>query len=287
MRILITGADGQLGKEARLEFAAGGDEVIAVSRKDMDLANPQLVADAVADYAADWVVNCAAYTQVDKAEDEAGLAFKVNRDGARAVAEGAGRCNSRVLHLSTDYIFAGDRSSPYGEKECGRPLGVYGRSKWEGEQAVRELLPEALIVRTAWVYGVHGDNFVKTMLRTMAEREELRIVDDQLGSPSWTADIVRAMRTLIAKDMSGTWNFTNEGVASWYDFAHEIISIAARLGHENRVRRLLPIPGRDYPCAAKRPQYSVLSKEKIRRVLGYEIPHWRDSLHRMLADMPV
>ncbi len=155
----------------------------------------------------------------------------MNRDGARAVAEGAKQGNSRLLHVSTDFIFAGDRSLPYTEADTGTPISVYGQSKWEGEQAVRELMPEALIVRTAWVYGVHGNNFVKTMLRLMAEREEIRVVDDQIGTPSWTADIVTAMRTLIDKDVSGTWNFTNEGVTSWFDFAHEIISIAAQLGH--------------------------------------------------------
>jgi len=285
VRVLITGARGQLGKEARLGFAAKGDEVVAVGRAELDLAAPHAVADAVAAYKADWVINCAAYTQVDKAEEEAELAFRVNRDGARAVAEGAKQGNSRLLHVSTDFIFAGDRSLPYGETDAGRPLSVYGQSKWEGEQAVRELMPEALIIRTAWVYGAHGNNFVKTMLRLMAERDEIRVVDDQVGTPSWTADIVTAMRTLIEKDVSGTWNFTNEGVTSWFDFAHEIIAIAAQRGRSKKVRRLLPIPSSEYPCAAKRPNYSVLDKQKIRPVLGYDIPHWRDSLHSMLADM--
>jgi len=287
MRVLITGAGGQLGKQACLGFAAKGDEVIPAGRAELDLSAPQTVADAVAAYKADWVINCAAYTQVDKAEDEPELAFRVNRDGARAVAEGAKQGNSRLLHVSTDFIFAGDRSLPYTEADSGTPISLYGQSKWEGEQAVREVLPEALIVRTAWVYGVHGNNFVKTMLRLMAEREEIRVVDDQIGTPSWTADVVTAMRTLIEKDVSGTWNFTNEGVTSWFDFAHEIVAIAAQLGHAKKVRRLLPIPSREYPSAAKRPNYSVLNKEKIRPVLGYEIPHWRDSLQCMLAEMPL
>jgi len=284
MRILMTGAAGQLGQAAQPEFAAKGHEVIAVARAELDLSVPDTVADAVAGYNADWIINCAAYTQVDKAEAEAELAFRVNRDGARAVAAGAKQSGSRLLHVSTDFIFAGNQSLPYGEDDAGRPLNVYGQSKWEGEQAVRALMPEALIVRTAWVYGGHGNNFVKTMLRLMAEREEIRVVDDQIGTPSWTADIVTAMRTLVEKDLSGTWNFTNEGVASWFDFAHAIISIATQLGHAGKLRRLLPIPGREYPAAAKRPNYSVLNKEKIRQVLGYEIPHWRDSLHTMLTD---
>lgn len=285
MKIVITGAGGQLGKEARLGFAAQRHEVIAVGRAELDYSAPDTVAEAIAAYNADWIINCAAYTQVDKAEDEAELAFRVNRDSARAVAEGARYSGSRLLHVSTDFIFAGDRSLPYGDDDTGRPLGVYGQSKWEGEQAVRELMPDALIVRTAWVYGVHGNNFVKTMLRLMAEREEIRVVDDQVGTPSWTADIVVAMRTLVEKNLSGTWNFTNEGVASWFDFAHAIIAKAAQLGHVKQVKRLLPIPGSEYPSTAKRPNYSVLDKQKIRRVLGYQIPHWRDSLHSMLAEM--
>jgi dTDP-4-dehydrorhamnose reductase len=268
-------------------FAARGDEVVAAGRAEVDLSAPDAVPDAVAGYNADWVINCAAYTQVDKAEEETELAFRVNRDGARAVAEGAGKSGSRLLHLSTDFIFAGDRSSPYDEADAGAPLGVYGRSKWEGEQAVRETMPEALIVRTAWVYGAYGNNFVKTMLRLMAEREEVRVVDDQIGTPSWTADIAMAMRALIEKNSTGTWHFTNEGVASWFDVAHEAISIATQLGHASKVRRLLPIPSNAYPCAAKRPNYSVLSKEKIRQALGYEIPHWRDSLYKMLTSMPL
>jgi len=287
MRVLITGAGGQLGKEACLGFAAKGDEVIPVGRAELDLSVPDAVAEAVAAHNADWVINCAAYTQVDKAEEEPELAFRVNRDGARAVAEGAKQGNSRLLHVSTDFVFAGHRALPFAEADAGAPISVYGQSKWEGEQAVREVLPEALIVRTAWVYGVHGNNFVKTMLRLMAERDEIRVVDDQVGTPSWTADIATAMRTLIEKDLTGTWNFTNEGVISWFDFAHEIISIAAQRGHVKKVRRLLPIPSREYPCAAQRPNYSVLNKEKIRPVLGYDIPHWRDSLHSMLAEMPL
>lgn len=286
MKVLVTGATGQLGREARLAFDARGDEVIAIGRGDVDFADTDRVAEAVAACRADWVINCAAYTQVDTAEDEPEQACRVNRDGARAVADGARAGHSRLLHVSTDFVFGGgDRAVPYDDDAAGAPLGVYGRSKWEGEQAVRTGLPNALILRTAWVYGTHGNNFVKTMLRLMAEREELRVVDDQLGTPTWTADIVAAMQALIDQDRDGTWNFTNEGVASWFDFAHAIITNAGRLGHPRRVQRLLPIPSHEYPCTARRPNYSVLSKTKIRGVLGYEIPHWRDSLRRMLAEM--
>jgi dTDP-4-dehydrorhamnose reductase len=286
MRILITGANGQLGNEACLAFSARGDEVIGVARDALDVAAPDTVAQAVAAHQANWIINCAAYTQVDKAEAEPEQAFAVNRDGARALAEAASASGSRLLHVSTDFVFGGNRCVPYGDEDVGTPLGVYGRSKWEGEQAVRALMPQAVILRTAWVYGVHGKNFVKTILRLMAERDELRVVDDQVGTPTWTADIVRAMQALIDQDLAGTWNFTSEGVASWFDFAHAIVATAAQLGHARRVKRVLPIPSSEYPTAARRPHYSVLSKAKIRSVLGYDIPHWRDSLRSMLAELP-
>lgn len=287
VKVLVVGAGGQLGTQTRLAFTAKGNEVVTICRSGLDLSAPHLVADAVAACEADWVINCAGYTQVDKAEEETELAFRINRDGVRAIAEGARKSKSRLLHISTDFVFAGDRSSPYQESDLGVPLSVYGQSKWEGEQAVRALMPEALIIRTGWIYGVNGGNFVKTMLRLMAQREEIRVVDDQIGTPSWTADIVMAMHTLIEKDMVGTWHFSNEGVASWFDFSHEIISIAAQLGCRRKVERLLPISSREYPSAARRPGYSVLSKEKIRPVLGYDIPHWRDSLHNMLSELLV
>ncbi|NOY16384.1 MAG: dTDP-4-dehydrorhamnose reductase [Gammaproteobacteria bacterium] len=282
MTILVTGANGQLGREMVLALQADGEPCIAIGRKELDFSRPDQVADTIAGYAADWVVNCAAYTQVDKAEEERELAFTVNRDAARAVAKGVKCSDGRLLHVSTDFIFGGDSSYPYKEDDTTNPLGVYGQSKLEGEQAVREVLPEALILRTAWVYGVHGHNFVKTMLRLAAERDELRVVDDQIGTPSWTGDIVKAMRALVKENASGTFQFTNEGVTSWYDFAVEIVAGAKQAGFPVIAETIRPIPTKDFPLPAKRPAYSVLSKEKIRHVLDYPIPHWRESLHAML-----
>ncbi len=285
MKILVTGAKGQLGRETVLALQAEGETVVAIGREELDFSNPEQVAEGIANHRADWVINCAAYTQVDKAEEDREQAFLVNRDSARAVAEGVQSSGGRLLHVSTDFIFDGDQSHPYKEEDAANPLGVYGHSKWEGEKEVQDVLPNALIVRTAWVYGVHGHNFVKTILRVAAERDELCVVDDQIGTPSWTADIFRAMWSLIKADVTGTYNFSNEGVASWFDFAQEIVFQAKQLGMPVKVEQVTPIPTEEYPLPAKRPAYSVMNKGKIRSVLDYNIPHWRQSLTSMLKQM--
>jgi dTDP-4-dehydrorhamnose reductase len=285
MKVLVTGAAGQLGRETVLALQAAGEDVTGIDLKELDFSRPDQVADGIRAYQADWVVNCAAYTNVDKAEQEQELAFRVNRDSAKAVAEGVAAYGGRLLHVSTDFIFGGEQSHPYTEDDPANPLGVYGQSKWEGEQAVQAVMADAVILRTAWVYGIHGHNFVKTMLRLAAERDELRVVDDQIGTPAWTADITRALLSLIEADASGVFNFTNEGVASWYDFASEIISNATDLGFPLKVKKISPIPSVDFPLPATRPAYSVLSKVKIRQALDYPIPHWRESLTAMMHSL--
>ena len=285
MTILVTGSNGQLGRETILALQADGESCIGVGRDELDFSMPGVIAEAIADYAADWVINCAAYTGVDKAEEECELAFTVNRDAARAVAEGVKLSDSRLVHISTDFIFGGEKSEPYSESDVANPLGVYGQSKLEGESAVREVLPEAVILRTAWVYGSHGHNFVKTILRLAAERQELRVVDDQIGSPSYTGDIVNAIAALMTSGASGTWNFTNEGVASWYDFACEIVEIGEQCGLPVVTERVQPIPTEDFPLPATRPANSVLSKKKIRGLLNYPIPHWKASLRTMVQQL--
>ncbi len=285
MKILITGAGGQLGHETQLMLQHKGINTIGIGRKDVDFSQPEQVAEYIASQRADWVINCAAYTQVDKAEENAELAFQVNRDAAQAVAEGVQSYAGRLLQVSTDFIFDGRQSHPYREHDRANPLGVYGQSKWEGEQAVQKILPDATILRTAWVYGIHGHNFVKTILHLASEREELGIIDEQIGSPSWTFDISQAMYTLIEKECTGIYHFSNEGVASWYDFALALINEAQSLGMKLKIKHTKPIPASAYPTPAARPAYSVLSKEKIRGLLDYDIPHWRDSLKTMLKEL--
>lgn len=285
MTILVTGANGQLGRETVLALQKDGEPFIAIGRDDLDFSEPDKVAKEIAGYAADWVINCGAYTQVDKAEEERELAFTINRDAARAVAEGVKRSGGRMAHVSTDFIWGGEQSRPYVENDKAGPLSVYGQSKLEGERAVHEVLPDAMIIRTAWVYGVHGNNFVKTILRLAAERQELKVVDDQLGTPTWTGDIVKAVRTLIKANATGVYQFTNEGVASWYDFAVEIVARAKEEGLPVEAEIVRPIPTENFPTPAKRPAYSVMSNARIRAMLDYPIPHWRESLHVMLKQL--
>lgn len=285
MKILVTGTGGQLGRELCDRLAQTEHEFIPFTRVDADFATAEHVRAAISARRADWVINCAAYTAVDRAESDSAAAFAVNRDAARAVAEGVAAYGGRLLHVSTDFVFDGMQSHPYREDDVPNPIGVYAQSKWEGEQSVRAILPDALIVRTAWVYGAHGHNFVKTMLRLAAERDELRVVDDQIGSPSWTGDIAEALIALIDQDAQGCYHFTNEGVASWYDFAAAILEEARMLGFPVKAQWVTPIPTSGYPTPARRPAYSVLDKQKIRAALARPIPHWHESLVAMLREL--
>lgn len=285
MRVLVTGAGGQLGRELCVRLPRAGYEVLPFTRAQADFTQPDAVRAAIAAERADWVINCAAYTAVDKAETDSATAFAVNRDAARAVAEAVAGYGGRLLHVSTDFVFDGTQSHPYREDAAPNPLGVYAQSKWAGERAVGAVLPEALIVRTAWVHGAHGNNFVKTMLRLAAERDELRVVDDQIGTPSWTGDIADALGALLAQAAHGCFHFSNEGVASWYDFAVAIVEEACALGFPIKAQRITPIPTTGYPTPARRPAYSVLDKQKIRAALGRPIAHWRAALVAMLQEL--
>ena len=285
MRILVTGSTGQLGFEVVRAFSPSGHEIMAPVRQELDFLNPDEVADSVRRLQPDWVVNCAAYTQVDRAESEVEQAFVINRDSVAQLAGAVAGYGGNLLHVSTDFVFDGEQSRPYREEDDARPLGVYGRSKWGGEQAVRAALPEAIILRTAWVYGIHGHNFVKTILRVAREGRPLKVVNDQFGSPTWARDIAGAIRALVQHRAHGTYHYTNAGSTSWHGFATAILAGAEAAGFALETTSVEAIPTTGYPTPAQRPAYSVLDTGKIQSLLTAPIPHWRDSLNRMLKEL--
>lgn len=291
--ILLIGNCGQLGKELQETLRPYGD-IIAVGRTRVDLAQPETIRQVMAEVQPQLVINAAAYTAVDKAESEPELATAINAIAPAILAQEAQQLGATLIHISTDYVFDGRQSHPYRETDPTNPLSVYGQSKLAGEQAIRETCDRVvasrqenrhLILRTSWVYGIHGkSNFVKTMLKLGADREEIRVVADQIGSPTWTGNIAHVIAQMISSsDIAGTYHYTNSGVASWYDFAVAIFEEAHQLGFPLKVQRVIPITTADYPTPAKRPAYSVLSCEKISKVLETRLPHWREALRQMLA----
>lgn len=285
MKILLTGITGQLGQELQPILAPLGD-LTSVGRDTLDLAKPDMIRQVMAEVKPDIVVNASAYTAVDKSESEPDLAMAVNGTGVGILAEETQKIRARLIHVSTDYVFDGTQSHPYQETDATNPIGVYGKSKLAGEEAIRQVGGDYSIIRTAWVYGVGGKgNFVKTMLRLGGSREELRVVSDQVGSPTWTKDLAGAIASMIQQSPeTGMYHYTNSGVCSWYDFAIAIFEEAKALGFPLQVERVAPITTAEYPTPAKRPAYSVLSHGKISAVMGTYPPHWRQALRNMLKD---
>lgn len=284
MKLLVTGVTGQLGSDLVATLKGQDHEVIAADEERMNFLQPQQAAAMVRAEQPDWVINCAAYTQVDKAESEPQAAFTINRDAPAHLAQAVADYGGRFLQVSTDFVFDGSQARPYTEQDAPNPLGVYGQSKLEGERAVLDALPDAVILRTAWVYGVHGHNFVKTMLRLAGEGKPLRVVSDQVGTPTWTRDIVMAITALLEQQAAGTFHFTAAGETSWQGFANAIFEEAVAAGIELKTTRAEPIPTTEYPTAATRPAYSVLDTDKIGPYLPVPIPGWRDSLKKMLQE---
>jgi dTDP-4-dehydrorhamnose reductase len=288
MQIVLLGAEGQVGKELQHTLSLVGN-LTAVGRLDLDLADAHQIQSYLTAARPAVIVNAAAYTAVDRAEQEPDAADQVNAIAPALLAQTAQALGATLVHVSTDYVFDGKRSSPYLESDPTRPLSVYGQSKLRGEENIRQLCDRHLIIRTAWVYGAYGKgNFVKTMLRLGAERTELRVVADQVGTPTWARDLAQAIAELIPKldaGRFGTYHYTNSGVASWYDLAIAIFTEARRLGFPLQVERVLPITTADYPLPAQRPAYSVLNTQKITARLGSPPPHWQQSLNQMLQDL--
>ena len=286
MKVLITGAGGQVGWELQ-QTVSTDIEITALHRVELDIADQAAVMSVIKELQPDLVINAAAYTAVDKAEEEVDRAYKVNVDGAANIARAVEDCSARLIHISTDFVFDGTGTKPYLPGDEPKPSGVYGASKLQGERAVMaEISGRAVILRTAWVYSVHGSNFVKTMLRLMAEREELGVVDDQVGTPTWAKELAKTIWLIAGKtDMQGTYHWTDDGKASWYDFALAIQEEAYGLGLLQKTIPIKPIKTEEYPTPARRPAYSVLDKTSTLEVLDCKAPHWRESLIKMLTEL--
>lgn len=274
--ILVTGANGQLGSAIRnLSAQCEGTNFIFTDIAELDITDVQAVGRAVEDNAVDLIISCAAYTAVDRAESDELLATRLNAEAPRLLAEAVAKRGGEIIHVSTDYVFSGEAHSPYTEDDEPCPQTVYGRTKLEGERAVAAANPKHIIVRTAWLYSPYGNNFVKTMLRLGRERDSLGVVYDQIGTPTYAADLAAALLKIAvaANKTYGVFHYSNEGVASWYDFTKSIHRLAGICSC-----RVSPLLTADYPTPAHRPAYSVLHKGKIREAYGVDIPYWEDSL---------
>lgn len=281
MKILVTGSNGQLGQSFKKISGNYPEHIFYFAdRTAIDITDPIGVEKTVTDVEAGIIINCAAYTAVDKAESEPEMARRVNYEGAKNLAEVCAKCRIPLIHVSTDYVFNGNADKPYTEEDITDPQGVYGMTKLEGERAVKDSGCDSAVVRTAWVYSEFGGNFVKTMLRIGSERNEISVVDDQRGTPTYAPDLAEAIMEIVEKGINGfnLYHYSNLGETTWCGFAKEIFKEAGMPVVVN------PITTEDYPTPAKRPAYSVLSKDKLISV-GVEIPDWQSSLKKCMAEL--
>jgi len=286
-KILVTGGNGQLGKELR-EFSSlhTGLDFVFLSREELPIHQFELVRNYFNTLKPAYCINCAAYTAVDKAETEKDLAFQINGEAVGVLAAICKEHNTKFIHISTDYVFNGEAAYPYTESFPTDPVNVYGASKLEGEKQAMQLDPECIIIRTSWVYSSFGKNFVKTMMQLMSEKDQIKVIKDQLGYPTNAADLAETIFNIIANCHlqiynwnPGIYNFTNEGIISWYDFAKAIKEIT------NSPCDVKPISTKEYPTPAKRPAYSVLDKTKIQQTFGIKLKKWEDSLRTCISNM--
>jgi dTDP-4-dehydrorhamnose reductase len=292
MKILITGAGGQLGRELINQGQLKGFSVQAPSEDDMDITDLEKIDRCMAFHQPEVVINAAAYTQVDKAESEAALAFAVNTTGSANLARMCAKNKIPLVHISTDYVFDGQKGTSYLETDAISPVGVYGRSKADGEIEIRSHLKEHIILRTSWLYGIHGHNFVKTMLKLATTKPKIRVVADQYGSPTNAADLAQTI--LIISDRMqfnddvdwGTYHYCGQGVISWYNFAEKIIGLA-RLYADVKTTRIEPIATADYPTRAVRPIYSALDCSRIQKHFGINPKPWQKSLEITIKELLV
>jgi dTDP-4-dehydrorhamnose reductase len=280
MNILITGSNGQLGNEMQISAKKfPNHHFIYTDVAELDICDKEALNAFVKSNDVNMIVNCAAYTAVDKAEDDVELCYKINAEAVKNIGEVATANGAKVIHVSTDYVFDGTNHVPYTEDMPVCPSSVYGKSKLAGEEALISACSQAVIVRTAWLYSSFGNNFVKTMIKLGTERESLNVIFDQVGSPTYAADLAEAIMTIISHEsfVPGIYHYSNEGVCSWYDFTKSIHR------KSDITCNIQAIETKDYPTRTPRPHYSVLNKAKIKSTYGIAVPHWEDSLDKCLS----
>lgn len=277
MRVLILGERGQLGSCLKTVLAPS-IEVIYKDSSQVNLCNINYLDAFFQEYTFDVIINAAAYTNVEKAEDEKDLAFKINQEAVKIIAQRSAERSTKLIHISTDYVFDGSKNTPYSETDGTNPISIYGQSKLAGEEEIQKYNPDATIIRTSWLYSPFGKNFYLTMKRLMDERNELKVVFDQVGTPTNCFDLSQAISIIIKNKrfLPGTFHYSNEGVCSWYDFAKAI----ARLNKKGCL--IFPITSDEFPTKVKRPSYSVLNKSKFKNEFEISIPHWEDSLEKLI-----
>lgn len=282
MNILITGSNGQLGNEMRYISTKSKDHYIFTDIAELDITNLDEIQKILKQEKIDVIVNCAAYTNVDNAEDDKETADKINHKAVRYLAIAAKEADATLIHVSTDYVFDGSNNTPYIETDMTSPLGVYGITKLAGEDAIKEIGCKHIIIRTAWLYSQYGKNFVKTILNLTANKDSLKVVFDQVGTPTYAKDLAQGIHHIITNrllDQQGIYHFSNEGVCSWYDFAIEIRNLS------KNDCNIYPCHSIDFPSKVKRPHYSVLDKTLFRETFGFKIPYWKDSLINCIHEL--
>ncbi len=284
MKVKVLGAGGQLGYDI-VQSAPAQYDVVAFGKADCDISSQDQCRIVIEQEKPDVIINAAAYTAVDAAESNRELAFAVNEIGVAHLAALVKQYGVRIIHVSTDFVFDGEKALPYLPSDTTHPINVYGESKLAGERRLLEVCPEqSIIIRTSWLYGAHGNNFVKTMLRLAKERDEMSVVADQMGAPTWAKQLADVIWTFVGMgDVSGVYHFSNAGEATWYDFAIEIMGVAKQVGLLDRVATLTPIETKDYPTPARRPRYSVLDKSALIEAVGVPVMAWQDALGEMLV----
>jgi dTDP-4-dehydrorhamnose reductase len=288
--IWLIGNKGMLGQEVEKLFKRKRLSYLA-SDKKVDITNYPTLQEWTKNTELSWIINCSGYTEVDKAEKEIEKAFLINRDGVRNISKIATEKQAKLIHISTDYVFNGEKNThlSYTEDDKTEPINIYGESKLAGEKEIKETFKKYFILRTAWLYGIGGKNFVSTMLKLFKEKEEIRVVSDQWGSPTYTGDLAEAILKIIEDESIsyGIYHFTNEGMTCWYEFARTIYKKAKRVGliEGNKKIEIQPIKTEDYPTAARRPRYSVLSKDKIKKEFNLKLRNWDEALEDFLVSL--